>query len=128
VISAASAIHAEPVGDVAEHEQRRVGPDDLRDLLGVTPVAGSVSIHRTGQPALGGDPLDDVAVGREVVGVDDDLAPAGLRVDGRPDELVEQHRRRVGDDDLAGAGPERRAPSRSPRRAATRATRRSSRG
>jgi hypothetical protein len=101
------------VRDVAEHEQRRVGPDDLGDLLGVMPVAGSVSTHRTVSPRSARPP-------RRRSGRSGSCRcrrrprAAGLRVDGGPDELVEQDRRRVGDDDLAGPGPERRAPSRSP--------------
>ena len=44
----------------------------------MTPAAVSTSIHRMRQPALRGDALDQVAVGGEVVGVDDDLGPRGV--------------------------------------------------
>ena len=60
------------------------------------------------EPALGGDPLEHVAVGREVAAVGHERAAAAC-VERRADELEQVHRRRVAGDDLARA--RRRSPA-----------------
>ncbi len=94
------------VGDVVEHDQRRTLADRVAELVG-RHALGRVDLDPAqGQAALGGDALGDVAVGREVVGVDDDLGARGVRTDGVVDggahQLVEPHGRRVADRGLAG--------------------------
>src|SRR5690606_18853442 len=74
-------------------------PHDLTEYVDTHPGVGG-RLHPTDrQVAFGCDALDDVAIGREVVTVDDDLAPLrvllDLMVDGGADQLVEQHRRGV---------------------------------
>ena len=107
---------AGPVGDVAQHDHGRLGAD--RALQRFTGDAGGqVDVDPADPPAaLAGDALDEVPVGGEVVAVDDDLDSGRirgvLRIEGGADELVEQHRRRVRDDRLAGCGADRRAPDR----------------
>ena len=96
------------VGHVVEHDEGRALPHDLAQLLG-SHTGGGVDLDPAqGQPALGGDPLGDVAVGREVVGVDDDLGAgrlgAGDVVDRGAHQLVEPDGRRVADRRLAGGG------------------------
>ena len=58
---------------------------------------------------INGPSLEDVAVGREVVGVEDDLVASLVepRVDPGTAQLVEQDRRRVADEGLPCGGPER---------------------
>ena len=56
------------------------------------------------QPALAGDAVGDVAVGREVVAVDHDLGAPGPGGHRGAHQLVEQHRGRVADGDLARRG------------------------
>jgi hypothetical protein len=56
------------------------------------------------EPARRGQPLEHVAVGRELVVGRDDRAPAGTRVERRRGELVQVDRRRVADDRLARLG------------------------
>ena len=94
------------VGDVVEHDQRRALADDVAELVGRHSLGGVDLDPAQRQAALGGDALGDVAVGREVVGVDDDLGAGGIRpdgvVDGGAHQLVEPHGRRVADRGLAG--------------------------
>src|SRR5690606_5231574 len=80
--------------------------DSLRDLLRGDPGirAGRDPAHRLA--ALRGDALDDVAVGRKVVGVGDDDAAVGARVDGRPNKLVEDDGGGVTDEGLPRGGTE----------------------
>ena len=73
--------------------------------------------RRTVAPGRPGDAGDDVAVGREVAGVDGDRAVAGER-QGGVDELVQVDGRRVVDDDRAGGrADDRRQPVADPARA-----------
>ena len=72
----------------------------LGDELGGDPGSGIRLDPADRQPAVGGDSLDDVAVGGEVVPVEHDLGASRIRIKGGPHELVEQHRRGVADDGL----------------------------
>ena len=106
---------ARAVRDLAEHHDRGPLPHGRADLVdGDAGLAVDVDPAH-GQAPLGGDALDDVAVGGEVVGVDDDLVAARPGVDRGPDQLVEQHRRRVADGRLAGGGTEADPGDSSPR-------------
>ena len=68
------------VGDVAQHHDRGLGPTASRELLGASrPTSESTSIQRTLPPRSSAMPSTQVAVGGEVVGVDDDLAPRAGR-------------------------------------------------
>ena len=106
------------VRDVVEHDEGGALADGLAELVGGDALGGVDLDPAQRQPALGGDALGDVAVGREVVGVDDDLGAAGVRahgvVDGGAHQLVEPDRGRVADRRLAGrrhrgrSGPGRR--------------------
>ncbi len=89
------------VGDLAEHHDRGPLPHGCADLFDGDARLALDLDPADGQATLGGDALHDVAVGGEVVGVDDDLVPAGPGVDRGPDQLVEQHGRRVADGRLA---------------------------
>src|SRR6185312_5735354 len=60
-----------------------------------------------GHSALGGDALQQVAVGGKVVGVQDDLAASWPCIDRCANELVEDDRGRVADERLAWCGAER---------------------
>jgi hypothetical protein len=93
------------VGDVAEQDQGGVRPDGGGHVLRRHARLGVRRDPAELQAALGGDALQHEPVGGEVLGVGDDHAAPGARVDRGAGELVEQHRRRVGDDGL----PRRRA-------------------
>ena len=97
-----------PVRHVAEHHQRGVRADRAGEPVRVHP-GGRVDVDPPQRhPELLGDARGDVAVGREVVAVEDDLAaprPGGHRGAHR---LVQQHRGGVADRDLARAPPRAR--------------------
>lgn len=95
---------AGPVRDVADHHEGGVTTDHRRQVVDAHAAVGIGLDPAHAQPALGGDPLDDVPVGREVVAVHDDLTPAGPGGDRGAHHLVEQHRGRVPDGDLARCG------------------------
>ena len=78
------------------------------------------------EAARGRDPLEHVAVGREVAAVGDERA-AAARVERGAHELVEVDGHRVRDDHLAGRGAEQRARARRRRAAAGRSSRASRR-
>ena len=102
VIASTSASHAERYDDVVHHHERGLLPHDLRDLLGGQAGRRVDVDPPERQPALLGDAHRDVAVGREVVAVDDDLGASRAGGDGGAHQLVEQHGRGVADGDLAG--------------------------
>ena len=97
---------ARAVGDVAEHHQRGAPGQHRREVGRLHPGPRVRLDPAQRQPALGGDALQHVAVGGEVVGVDHHLVAARPQVDPRPGELVEQHGRRVADHRLPGARPQ----------------------
>ena len=61
-----------------------------------------------GQPQIGGDPLEDVAVGGKVCRVDDDGLSTWSGSNGSDGELVEVHRCRVTHESLTRSRPQRR--------------------
>src|SRR3954452_20430141 len=76
------------------------------DLLPRGPGAGVDVDPVDRQTALGGYARREVAVGREVVPIDDDLATSGPRGHRGAHQLVEEDRRGVTHRDLAGRSPE----------------------
>ena len=94
------------VVDLRERDQRGVVVDQLLDVLGLGARVGVGLDPFDLELALGGEALEHVAVGREVVAVGDDLGAVGARVERGARELVEADRGRVGDRGLAGRGPE----------------------
>ena len=104
------------VRHVAQQHHRRLGPTASRSASGEH-AGRPVHLDPPHAPApLRRDALDQEAVGGEVVAIHDDLDPGGprraLRVEGRPQELVEQDRGGVADDGLARRRPDHRAPDR----------------
>ena len=95
------------VRDVAEHHERRPLPHRRLEQVGGDAGAGVDVDPPQRQPALLGDAVGHVAVGREVVAVEDDLGAVGAQRDGGPHQLVEQHRGGVADHDLTRGGAER---------------------
>src|SRR5690606_30416516 len=103
----------EPAGsvdDVGEQHQRGVRGHGACDLV-CGDAGGDVGVQPAhAAAALGGDALDDVAVGGEVVGEGDDHAAARVLVDGGVDggagELVQQDGGGVGEHGLPGRGAE----------------------
>ena len=99
------------IGDVAERDQRDVvGVEQRLELFGLR--AGARIRLQPFDPAarLGREPLEDVAVSREVVGVSDDRAAPGACCECRGGELVEADRGGVGDQRRAGRGAEQLLP------------------
>ena len=95
-----------PVGHVAQHHQRGLRSHRFGELVGGDAGGGVDVDPPEGHAELVGDPLGDVAVGREVVTVDRDLRAAGPCRDCGPDQLVDQHGGRVADGGLPGSGTE----------------------
>jgi hypothetical protein len=94
---------ARPVVDVAERDERdAAGRAGLRDGGG----ARALDRVRLDEPELAPEPLEDVAVGREVARVGDDGAPSRTRRESGAGELVEVHGHGIGDDHLARPRPE----------------------
>ena len=95
------------VRDVREQHDPGPRADDGGDVLDAHPGRRvGLDPHELGA-GLGGDAFGDVAVGGEVLGVQDDLG--ALRAggsDGGAEQLVEEHGRRVRHDRLAGGGAE----------------------
>ncbi len=102
--------------DVAERDQRHALVECGLDRLKRDARVGFRLDPADLEAALGRDPIDDEAVAGEVLRVGDDHVAPRTRVDGGPDQLVEQHRRRVADHRLSGRGPQADA-ARSCRRA-----------
>ena len=94
------------VGDVADEYDGGLRAEDGRQLIGGDAFTRVDIDPAQGQPALLRDALGDVAVGREVVAVDHDLGATRAQRHRGPEQLVEEHRRRVADGGLAGCGAE----------------------
>jgi hypothetical protein len=94
------------VRHVTEDDQGRALSQHRRDVR--RPHAGGVRRAEVPdrQAELGRDAVHDEPVRREVPPVDDHLVSARAGAEPGPDQLVEQHGRRIGDDHLAGSGPE----------------------
>ena len=99
---------ARAVGDVARGDDARCArrPRSRTIDPGVTPVARRLQPDQL-EIEVAGQRLDHVPVGREVVPVEDDPAPAGPQVQRGAHGLVEVHRRGIGDDRLARRRAER---------------------
>ena len=103
---------AGPVVDVREHQHRGRGPECRDDRRGASFARGRRHEPQRRAVVLRDHALRDVEIGREVVGLADD--DGARRIAGRRDlqcdgqDLEEIDRRRVGDDDLAGRGPDQR--------------------
>ena len=106
---------ARAVGDVGEHDD--VAGARRRPVVGCGPSSASASNSRSSSPRARGEPLEHVAVGREVAAVGDERA-APRASSAAAHELVEVDRRRVARrSPRPGAAPSTPAPSTSPARA-----------
>ena len=97
------------VGHVAEDNQRCLRADDRGHLLGLNSRRRVRLDPPQRQPALGRDPFQDIAIRREVVGVQDDLGAIRPGRHRRPRQLVEHDGGRVGNDGLTRRGPDDRS-------------------
>ena len=95
---------AAAVGHVGETDQRDLGIQRrLERFLAQALIHVGVD-HPQLAAVLRGDALQHVPVGREVIVVGDDHAPAGLSVQRGAGQLVEIHRGGVADQDLPWCG------------------------
>ena len=95
------------VGHVRERDQRGPLAHRLGHRLGLRASGRVAAQEHQVETARLRQPLERVAVGREVVVVGDYLITPGAQVERRRGELVEADRGRVADRDLARAGAER---------------------
>ncbi|MDQ1123520.1 hypothetical protein QE412_002093 [Microbacterium trichothecenolyticum] len=98
---------------MTQQHHRGAGTHGGAEQIGIHSSRGvDLDPHDSGA-ALGGDALDEVAVGGEIVTAHDDLdalgVEGGLRVEGRAQELVQQHGRGVADHGLTGGRSEGQA-------------------
>ncbi len=94
------------VRHVRERHQRDVGVDRLPQRVVIQPGVDVGRYHPQLVAARLGQPLQHVLVGRKVVVVGDDDAPAGSGVTGRRGQLVQVDAGRVAHHDLARLDPE----------------------
>ena len=92
---------AAPVGHVRQADQGGVRPDRGADVRRADPLVHVGADHAELAAGPGGDALEHVAVGGEVVVVGDQDRAARPRVQGGAGQLVEVHRGGVADHDLA---------------------------
>jgi len=94
------------VGHVRQADQRGAGIDGVAKRPGVEALVHVGADDAQLTAALLGDPLQDVAIGREVVVVGEDDAAPWPRVQGGAGQLVQVDGGRVAHRDLAGRGPD----------------------